>query len=291
MAMVDKQGWFLMSKPHALVSKIFKARYFPKTSYFDASLGYNPSFVWRRFWKAREVLTLGCKWSIGDDSSIKVMNAPWLRDGERKCLTRPQKQGVYNITVNNLMLENVKQWNMRLLRDMFDYTTIEEIIQVSLVEDVTEDRLVWKEEENGCYGVRSGYRMWRNMWRKSLNTDVPIIWSNIWGIKAPSRVKHLLWGIFHGCLPTRARLRQQHVQFPDVKSIFIDICDKEDRNISGRVVVMMDVLWKNRNDFIWNDEKEVVSKLGGWWVSTSGMNGLKRKRRQVLNSGSNTKIY
>ncbi|XP_058761402.1 uncharacterized mitochondrial protein AtMg00310-like [Vicia villosa] len=45
MSMVAKQGWFIMSNPEALVSRIFKARYFPRTSFFDATLGYNPSFV------------------------------------------------------------------------------------------------------------------------------------------------------------------------------------------------------------------------------------------------------
>ncbi|CAI8617453.1 unnamed protein product [Vicia faba] len=82
MEMVAKQGWFLMSKLHALVSRIFKARYFPKTSFFDANIGYNPSFIWRGIWKVREVLTLGYRWSIGGGSNIKVMNEPWLRGGE-----------------------------------------------------------------------------------------------------------------------------------------------------------------------------------------------------------------
>lgn len=47
MAMVAKQGCSLFSKANALVSRIFKVRYFPNNSFFDSSLGYNSSFVWR----------------------------------------------------------------------------------------------------------------------------------------------------------------------------------------------------------------------------------------------------
>ncbi|XP_058757786.1 uncharacterized protein LOC131631044 [Vicia villosa] len=104
--------------------------------------------------------------------------------------------------------------------------------------------------------------MWRNMRRQSGNSDVTTFWSNLWGIKAPPRVKHLLWRICQDCLPNRARLRQHHVQCPDVKSLFGDICDKEDRKTAGRVAVMMEVMWRNRNECIWNNEKEEASKLG-----------------------------
>lgn len=76
MAMVSKQGWHLLEKSHALVSRIFKARYCRRTYFFDVNLYYNPSFMWRGIWKAREVLSLGCRWSIGDGSHIMVMNKP-----------------------------------------------------------------------------------------------------------------------------------------------------------------------------------------------------------------------
>jgi hypothetical protein len=65
MAMVAKQGWNFISKPTSLVARVFKARYFPHSSFTNASLGNNPSFVWRSIWKSRQVLLLGCRWRIG----------------------------------------------------------------------------------------------------------------------------------------------------------------------------------------------------------------------------------
>ncbi|CAK8536826.1 unnamed protein product [Lathyrus sativus] len=54
MSMVAKQGWSMLSKPQALVSRILKAR-----------------------------------WNIGDGSYIKVMHEPWIRGKRDKCLSGP----------------------------------------------------------------------------------------------------------------------------------------------------------------------------------------------------------
>lgn len=107
-------------------------------------------------------------------------------------LTAPKKQGAYNIYVKDLLLLNVKQWNMRVLREMFDCAAVEDIIQVFLVEDVTEDRLVWREEQNGHYRVRLGYRNWKISKKRHFDELEKDNWNSLWSIKAPSRVKHLL---------------------------------------------------------------------------------------------------
>ncbi|CAI8601941.1 unnamed protein product [Vicia faba] len=58
---VAKQGWNLLSKPNSLVSRIFKARYFPRSSFLKVKVGYNLNFVWRSLWKAKDVLKMGCR--------------------------------------------------------------------------------------------------------------------------------------------------------------------------------------------------------------------------------------
>jgi hypothetical protein len=45
LAMIAKQGWNIITKPHTLVAKIYKARYFPNSSFFDSRLGHNPSYT------------------------------------------------------------------------------------------------------------------------------------------------------------------------------------------------------------------------------------------------------
>jgi hypothetical protein len=104
LAMIAKQGWNFMTKPHTLVAKQYKARYFPNSSLFDSCLGHNPSYAWRGIWKARHILMNGCRWTIGSGTSISVMNDLWLRDDEGAWVQSPQTQGAYNISVNDLIL-------------------------------------------------------------------------------------------------------------------------------------------------------------------------------------------
>jgi uncharacterized protein (DUF2461 family) len=63
-------------KSNTLVAKIYKARYFPKTSFFYSHLDSNPCYAWSSIWKSRHVLINSCRWRIGDGTKIKVMNEP-----------------------------------------------------------------------------------------------------------------------------------------------------------------------------------------------------------------------
>jgi hypothetical protein len=38
LAMIAKQGWNIVTKPHTLVAKIYKARYFPHSTFFESHL-------------------------------------------------------------------------------------------------------------------------------------------------------------------------------------------------------------------------------------------------------------
>jgi len=65
LAMFRKQGWKFMTEPNTLVSRIFRARYFPHCIYMIATLGHNPRYVWRSILKARFILRGGSRWCIG----------------------------------------------------------------------------------------------------------------------------------------------------------------------------------------------------------------------------------
>ncbi|GAU33843.1 hypothetical protein TSUD_393510 [Trifolium subterraneum] len=127
-AMVAKQAWNIVQNPNSLVAKLIKARYFPHSSLFEAPLGYNPSFAWRSMWHARQILSFGCRWRIGSGDNIRVMHDPWLRGSVDKWVPSPQPAA-------------------------------KKILETPLVSSVREDKVVWEEERNGCYSVKSCYRL------------------------------------------------------------------------------------------------------------------------------------
>ena len=66
LAMIAKQAWRLIQGEPSLFFKVYKARYFPNSSFMDADLGANPSFVWRSSLEARELIRAGTAWTVGD---------------------------------------------------------------------------------------------------------------------------------------------------------------------------------------------------------------------------------
>lgn len=46
LVMLVKHGWSLITDPKALVSKLYKVRYFPNGDFLNVSLGQNPNFTW-----------------------------------------------------------------------------------------------------------------------------------------------------------------------------------------------------------------------------------------------------
>ncbi|WJX92273.1 hypothetical protein P8452_73938 [Trifolium repens] len=214
MSLIAKQAWKFVAEPDKLVSRIFKARYFPRSSIFYAKLGNNPSYVWRSVWKSRDVLSIGCRWKIGDGSKIKVMSDPWICGNDMLWVQSPQHQSTYNLFVNDLLVQGMKIWDSQKILSLFAEPVASHILNTPLFEEVTEDRVVWNFENHGNYTVKSEYRNYIN--RKAVEDRLQVEggWNSLWSVAAPPKTKHLLWRICRGCLPTRVRLRGRYVQCP-----------------------------------------------------------------------------
>ena len=46
-SMLGKQGWKLLTEPSSLLTRIPKAKYFPRRDFLDTNIGHNPSYTWR----------------------------------------------------------------------------------------------------------------------------------------------------------------------------------------------------------------------------------------------------
>lgn len=58
-AFLAKQGWRLVTNLNSLLGRIYKARYYPHTSFWNVTLGTNPSYTWKSIFAARKVLEDG----------------------------------------------------------------------------------------------------------------------------------------------------------------------------------------------------------------------------------------
>ncbi|XP_019168826.1 PREDICTED: uncharacterized protein LOC109164733 [Ipomoea nil] len=81
-SLLAKQGWRILIKPDSLVCKLLKARYFPHSDFLDATLGHNPSYIWRSILAAQELLIMGIGRRIGDGRDTLIWGPAWLADKE-----------------------------------------------------------------------------------------------------------------------------------------------------------------------------------------------------------------
>lgn len=81
-ALLGKQVWRLLMFPDRLVSKVYKARYYPHGSILKAKVGGKPSYIWRSIVEAQAVVKQEISCHIGDGNNVSILEEPWLSIAE-----------------------------------------------------------------------------------------------------------------------------------------------------------------------------------------------------------------
>ncbi|XP_062028350.1 uncharacterized protein LOC133744226 [Rosa rugosa] len=71
------EGWRILQYPTSLITRMYKARYFPNSTFWEAESHPTPSFSWRSIFAARSVLEKGARWQIGDGKDV-LLSDPWV---------------------------------------------------------------------------------------------------------------------------------------------------------------------------------------------------------------------
>ncbi len=77
-ALLARQGWRLLQNPSSLVFRVLKAKYFPCTSFLEASIPGNSSYIWKSICESIDVLHNGLRWRVGTGEKIKIWKDRWL---------------------------------------------------------------------------------------------------------------------------------------------------------------------------------------------------------------------
>ncbi|KAH9799157.1 putative reverse transcriptase/RNA-dependent DNA polymerase [Citrus sinensis] len=191
--MLGKQGWRLLTNPNALVTRLFKARYFPSSSFAEAQLGSNLSFVWRSILAAQPAILRGGRIQIRGGQQTIIGNAPWLPDKDSGFISSSLPTNIASASVDSLMIPNHRRW---------DYA----VIPLGTRHD--KDSWFWLPDSKGLYTVRSCYRLLNSM----LSPPSSRAWRKLWQLSIPAKVKNFLWRAMSNVLPTADNLLQRRVE-------------------------------------------------------------------------------
>lgn len=225
--MLSKQAWRLLTEPRSFTATLLKARYFPLHSFKNAGLRNNPSAVWRGIITAKTLIEEGSRVKVGNGTAINVWNDPWIPEADNAYLTTPRPQELTNVTVSNLLKDEVKEWDRDLLYDLFNAEDAGRILKIPLSMRYENDSWFWIKEETCTYTVKSGYRLLCRTFNQTLVGGSGFDWLKLWAFPIPPKVKKFMWRAIQDNLPTLCNLQERHV---DVASL-CPVCKQAEENL------------------------------------------------------------
>ena len=112
--MLAKQMWRLLKDQSSLFYRVFKAKFFPKGSIFEA-LAATSSYAWQNILKSRKVILMGMRWRMGDGKSIDIYRDNWLPGKGFARIVSPQVAALEGAQVAAFINPNTRSWNINLL--------------------------------------------------------------------------------------------------------------------------------------------------------------------------------
>uniref|UniRef100_A0A803NGT2 Reverse transcriptase domain-containing protein n=1 Tax=Cannabis sativa TaxID=3483 RepID=A0A803NGT2_CANSA len=225
LALLGKQAWRLLTAQSSLVTKIYKARYFPNDNFLNANVGNNPSFIWKSIIETKDIIKAGARIRIGTGAITNILTDPWLPDLQQPYVTSFHP-GLEGKTVASLMQINHRSWDVDVLSDLFNERDKDLIVGIPLSQHEAPDCWFWNREAAGFYSVKSSYRLLQGEESGAQTSDN--FWKSFWQIKVPPKVLHFGWRAISGCLPTTTQLQTKHVNVP----ILCKFCNSERETIA-----------------------------------------------------------
>ncbi|OMO52067.1 reverse transcriptase [Corchorus capsularis] len=210
LALLSKQCWRLIHNPDSLCSRILRAKYFPQGDFFKASLGHNPSFIWRSLLEGRKVIRAGSRWRIGS-GNIDFWSGNWLSKGP--CSNPRPRDGVVpsELRVADMMNFEEQCWRVEELMDLVEDDDISRILCLPIPRSPGRDTLIWDGNSTGNFTVKSTYFVARQQLGYDININVESrkLWRRVWYSSIPPKIRYFTWRLIGNLLPLKANLQQR----------------------------------------------------------------------------------
>ncbi|KAL9451066.1 hypothetical protein AB3S75_012752 [Citrus x aurantiifolia] len=215
-ALVAKQGWRLIRYPHSLMARVMQARYFKNSTFWKATVGSNPSFIWRSILWGRQVIKKGARWRIGYGQNTLIYEDHWIpRPATFQPISPPTLPPEARVAV---LLDEYNKWRVDKLEQYFMKADTEAILKIRLPSGKEDDEVIWHFDKRGEYSVKSGYQLAHNL--KFPNEPESSIsshshWKIPWKFDLPEKVKIFMWRALKNILPTADNLwKRKSLQEP-----------------------------------------------------------------------------
>ncbi|XP_050222495.1 uncharacterized protein LOC126672583 [Mercurialis annua] len=131
-AMLVRQAWRFITVENNLMVKVFKAKYFPNSTFLEAKLGSNPSYVWRSIFESQAAMVKGSRVRIDNGRKTSIWNSPWVLPDNSGHITTPMPISLSKAKVCDLFEIGESCWDTGLIMDVFNKEDVENILSIPL---------------------------------------------------------------------------------------------------------------------------------------------------------------
>ncbi|XP_019166552.1 PREDICTED: uncharacterized protein LOC109162294 [Ipomoea nil] len=163
-AMLGKQAWRFLTKPESLVSRVYKARYYPQGTFYDAKIGNNPSFCWRSIMAAQSMVCGGIRRRIGNGMTTLIWDHPWMQDEHDSMIHTEKPAYLNNAVVMGLIDSETQTWDPDILADIFNPTDVDRIKKIPISPDC-EDMWYWYDDQGDTNQIVHAAAILYHIWR------------------------------------------------------------------------------------------------------------------------------
>ena len=224
-AMLAKQVWQLVHDKESLFYRVFKAKFFPSDDIFSAQVKLG-------ILKTRYLIAEGARYRVGNGQTIRIYQDRWLPgDGLGKVISPPSLLSV-DARVADIIDADLGWWNVYLLERVFLLFEAQKIKSIPLCLIPQEDTLVWPKTKDGQYSVKLGYQLLcaKELSGSTLGSSNEVnrrMWSGLWRLKVPNKVKTFAWRACSESFPTMVNLARRRV----VLSNSCTSCNREPESV------------------------------------------------------------
>ncbi|KAJ8766524.1 hypothetical protein K2173_023771 [Erythroxylum novogranatense] len=139
LALLAKQGCRLLQNHSSLAARVMKGRYCHDSSFWEAILDNNPSYIRRNILEARNVLTKGCYRRIGDGEDTLVWHQPWLPDLDQPYVVSPMASGLDQCKLFSFIIPSLHKWDDMQMNNFFQQQDVMLMKQMHLSQQKQSD--------------------------------------------------------------------------------------------------------------------------------------------------------
>ena len=182
----------MINNPDSLCHRVFKARFFPKSSILEVRDSNCGSYAWKSILSARDVIRKGIVWCIGNGQSVRIKQDKWLPNPSSRTPISAFLELPQDAKVSAFINSESGEWKKEVVQSNFLPHEAAAILGIPISSRASPDRIIWALTPSGLFSISIAYKMLASCASNELagsSNPAPTrkFWRGIWQLRMPKK--------------------------------------------------------------------------------------------------------